>query len=144
MRWPAQYDAANARIASIDRTIADNQSTMDEYQRYSYSATNGTDLRSRYGSQYQVALPSTYYELQRDNQKLAEERKTQIAKLDQLRQQAHDLQKRYPVPKYTGAIRMIDVEGTPVDLPEASPATQPTTQSIVGAASTEPATQPTQ
>jgi Tfp pilus assembly protein PilF len=110
----ADFDAANQRIATIDTTISDNLRSMRTYESMANGYQYGT------GRQYnnaQIILPGTYYDLQRDNTKLTTERAEKVAKLDELRQQARTIQKQYPVPKYTGAVKLIDVEGTPVDLP---------------------------
>ncbi|HEX8521940.1 MAG TPA: hypothetical protein VF669_06760 [Tepidisphaeraceae bacterium] len=108
----ADYDSANTRIATIDQTIADNQRTMRAYEN-----VRSYDPGGRYTNGYQVSLPSGYYDLESENSRLTRERAEQVTKLEQLRQQARSLQKQLPIPKYTGAVKMIDVEGTPIDLP---------------------------
>ncbi len=134
----ADFDASNQRIATIDTTVSDNLRSMRTYE----SMANGYQYGA--GRQYsnaQIILPNTYYDLQRENTKLTKERADQVAKLDELRQQARTVQRQYPIPKYTGAVKLIDVEGTPVDLPNNPliPTSQPTAPS-----STQPAGATTQ
>ena len=77
------------------------------------------------GQIYQSTLPSTYYQLQDDNTKLQREREEQYSKLERIRREAKTVNNDLPIPKYTGVLRMIDVEGAPTVAPK-PPATQPT------------------
>jgi len=123
----ADFDATKVHIAKLDRDIEDNERAMRRLQSSSY--VYGSD-----GIPYRTALPSTYYDLERDNDKLKKDRDDQYAKLDDLRQQARNMQKTYPIPKFTGSQKLFDADSAPVALPT-MPGTQPAT--------TQPATRPT-
>lgn len=136
----SKYDSASARIQSILSEINDNVRTMHRMEAQNL----GTDIN---GNPIRLPLPSEYYQLDRDNRQLDQERQDQLSKQQQYRDQARKLQQSFPVPKYTGVPRLIGVEGTPTPA-FASPAAvvmTPTTPpaAAVDAPTTEPATQPT-
>jgi hypothetical protein len=123
----ADFDATKVRIGNIDREIEENERAMRRLEATAY-------VRDAYGNIYQSVLPATYYGIQSDNQKLVRDREEQYARLEKLRQDARRVNQNYPVPKYTGLQRVIDVEGTPVLAPDAgAPAdapTEPSTKSV--------------
>jgi tetratricopeptide (TPR) repeat protein len=120
----AEFDATKVRIANIDREIEDNDRAMRRLEATTYA-------RDLNGNFVYVPLPSSYYELQRDGEKLKRERLEQYARLDALRDQAKSVRQQLPIPRYTGMQRVIDVEGAPVMFsvsttqPTAGAATQP-------------------
>ncbi len=116
-RLSAEFDGVKVRINNIDREIEDNERAMRRLEASAY-------IRDFNGNIYQATLPPTYYQLQDDSRKLQGQRTEQFAQLDQLRVRAKQVNQNLPVPKYTGIQRMIDVEGTPIALPEpAAPST---------------------
>ena len=114
----AEYDAAQARINTIDQDIAANNQAMQRLQaaRYTRDVTGRTATAD---------LPQRYYQLQDDTVKLQTERKQQEQKMQQLRAAAKDVEKQVPTPRYTGTQKLIETEGTPIKVPgepEAPPA----------------------
>jgi hypothetical protein len=84
-------------------------------------------------------------DLQEDIQRLQQDRASQVAKMQQLRAQAKDVEKQLPTPRYTGVQKLIETEGTPLKFADgsptqlaadANPATQPAADS--SAATTDP------
>lgn len=131
------YDALQAGVTRIDQQILDNQATMRRIEaesvRYDFD-----------GRPVRLAYPPVYYELQRDNQRMTNQRAGEIRKMEQLRTAARTLQRQLPTPKFTGTQQVMGIEGTPLVAIEHSantPATQPAV-SIQPAPA--PATQPTQ
>lgn len=106
----ADFDAIKVKISNIDREIEENERAMRRLEATSY-------VRDAFGNIYQSVLPSTYYDLQKDNQKMSNERDEQYARLEKLRYQAKQVNQDFPIPKYTGIQRIVDVEGTPVQAP---------------------------
>jgi len=133
----SRYDSASARVQSIVSEINDNVHTMHRMEAQSF----GTDQN---GNPIRMPLPSEYYQLDRDNRQLDQERQDQLARQQQYRDQARKVQQSFPVPKYTGVPRLIGIEGTPTPsyaspvpmAPSAAPA-------AVDTPTTEPSTQPT-
>lgn len=99
------------RITAIDQQVADNQRSMRDIEQRSYTRTaDGTLIR--------VPYPSAYYDMQREVTRLRGERGEMSARLDTLRAAAKKVQADYPVPKYTGVLRMIEEDGVPILMPE--------------------------
>jgi tetratricopeptide (TPR) repeat protein len=110
----AEFDTIKTRINNIDREIGDNERAMRDITASRY-----------YGRYYErTVLPSRYYDLEAENQKLHKDRDEQSAKLEDLRNQARTIQKSYPIAKYSGTQKLIEAEGAPVSLPTA-PTSQP-------------------
>jgi tetratricopeptide (TPR) repeat protein len=118
--------ASKAKIADIDSSIDGNSRAMTQMAANSIA-------RDPKGNLYQAPLPTEYYTMQSDNERLTADRAAQEQKIRSLGEDAKKVQQSMPVPQFTGAQRMIGVEGTPFP-----PTTAPTTNS-----STEPATLPT-
>ena len=117
----AEFDAAQLRINTIDQDIAANTQTMTriQSQRYGRNSTGGLTTGE---------LPPRYYDLQADSAKLAEERKQQLQRMQQIRAAAKEVEKQVPTPRYTGTQKLIETEGTPIKIPgivDAAGATQP-------------------
>lgn len=114
------FDLTQNRIAAIDQQIADNQRAMREIEQRSYA--RGID-----GTLIRIPYPAAYYDMQREIARLRGERQEMVARLDTLRTAARKVQAEYPVPKYTGVVRMIEEDGVPVVMPDALPAGAPPT-----------------
>ena len=76
------------------------------------------------GNSIQMPLPDIYYQLRRDNEKLANDKRViqqgQIA----LKNREKQVQQEIPVPKFTGLQQIIGVDGVPLrDLPGTMPTT---------------------
>jgi Tfp pilus assembly protein PilF len=130
----AEFDAAQMRIKTIDDDVAANQRTMQQLAlRRSYGqGANGGLVASD--------LPQRYYDLQAQNQQLADERAQQVAAMQRLRQQAKDVEKQVPTPRYTGVQKIVETDGTPLKLPE--DLNVPTTAPSETPPSAQPATAP--
>lgn len=120
------FDATQARITQIDQNIQDNNMDMQRMQR----DTLRYDVAGRV---VRTELPSTYYRLREENQRLLSQRAQEIAKLEKIRTQARAIERNLPVPRYTGQQQLIGPEGTPlvpvVDVPpQPPPSTGPSTQ----------------
>jgi tetratricopeptide (TPR) repeat protein len=112
------FDQSKDRIAKFDSDIADDQSDMQRI------AANSFIIDPRTGAQIAVPYPSTYYDLQRDEQKRSHERQSEIDKLDGMKKQAQDLQNSRPSIRNQGVMQIVGPEGTPIKIagPVAVPA----------------------
>ncbi len=143
------FDTAQNRISRIDTQISDNLSSMSAMESASYTRLSD-------GRYIQLPLPSSYYDLERDNSRLKVEKQEKIKYLDSLRDTAKRVRDQLPTPKYSGILHPIEEDGVPivipagvnVDLPTTQPAEKsppPTTQSEekmiikIGPAEEEPA-----
>jgi tetratricopeptide (TPR) repeat protein len=112
-----QFDALQQKIGEIDSEMSANQGEMDRHQaRSMYTDQNGNSI--------QMPLPDIYYQLRRDNEKLANDKRViqqgQIA----LKNREKQVQQEIPVPKFTGLQQIIGVDGVPLrDLPGTMPTT---------------------
>lgn len=122
-----EFNAINARVQRIDVDIQSIQNTVRQME----ANTIGYDANGRL---VRYPLPPSYYDFVRDLGTLKAERDQRMAEQEQMRQQARKLQQSIPTPKYTGAQRLIEWEGTPIFgkgnqatplPPAATPATQP-------------------
>jgi len=125
-----EFDAAQARVQTLNQEIDANVREMRRLESRRYSTIDGRPT--------QANLPARYYDLEADNEKLADERKQQEAKLQQLRAAAKEVQKQFPTPKYTGTQKVIETEGTPAVFPGET--REPATQPGAANAATAPAT----
>lgn len=114
----AEYDKVRSRIDSIDDQIDANNREIERINRDRWV----TDAR---GVSAQLPPPSIYYQLRRDNDSLKSEQSSLIDKLDQYKARARQIQQEMPFPQYTGAVKPIDVEGTPLVLPANAPKAKP-------------------
>lgn len=121
-----QVAAAKAKIADIDSNIDANNRSMTQMQ-------SETMFRDSSGKIFQTPLPSSYYTLQTDNEKLAADRAQQEATIQAIIQQGQKVQQSLPVPQYTGMQRLIGAEGTP--FPTTAPSTVPTSGPTTATAS---------
>jgi hypothetical protein len=81
-----------------------------------------------------LRLPSIYYDIKREQDKLSAELKEIWAKKDTFKEKEQRIKQEVPVPQFSGVQRIIDVEGTPLaaagEKPEARPdAKAPATRS---------------
>jgi hypothetical protein len=84
---------------------------------------NGRAVRRRY--------PDTYWELQRDLERLQEQQRAATKHIADLRKQAEQVKANAPTPPFAGKLSPVDQRGVPVMLPagvEFNPASQPTTR----------------
>ncbi len=116
----AEFDAVQARMNTIVQDVESNNRTMRnlESQRYGRDAA---------GQLVTGDLPPRYYDVQADTAKLEAEHKQQALKMQQLRAAARDVEKQLPTPRYTGSQKLIETEGTPIQVPGDAAASQPTT-----------------
>ena len=91
-------------------------------------------IRDANGQLMRTQLPPSYYQMQEDQQALRRDEVEVEAKLNTLQSQAKEIEKSaLPQPKFTGALHIIDVEGTPMlMLPSPAATSQPTTQPARG------------
>ncbi|QOV90417.1 tetratricopeptide repeat protein [Humisphaera borealis] len=102
-----EYNAISARQKRLEVDIASAQNTIRQMEANSV----GLDANGR---MVRYPLPPSYYEFVRDLAVLKAERDQRMAEQEQMRQQARKLQQTIPTPKYTGAQRLIEWEGTPI------------------------------
>jgi tetratricopeptide (TPR) repeat protein len=112
-----QFDALQQKIGLIDSEIGANQREIDRLQASStYSDRNGNIV--------QMQLPDIYYQMRRDTDKLADDKKVLQQQQDVLRGRVKQAQQKIPVPKFTGMQQIIGVDGAPLrDLPGTMPTT---------------------
>ncbi len=101
-----EYDAARGEIERIGKEIEANNRTLRNIEA-------DTWMRDADGRYIRLPYPSIYYELQRDNQRLAGARVELLAKLDSLRAAARQVEEKYPVQRYRGVQQLIGAEGAP-------------------------------
>lgn len=107
-----EFDRAKDAIEEIDEDIESNERSMRQIEATSY-------VRDRYGGVRRAALPSIYYELQRDTEKLRRDQAALVARQEELRAAAKAAQADVPVPRFSGVQKLIETEGTPIAVPEA-------------------------
>jgi len=132
------FDANNARIAQIDRSIQDDQNLMNAM----YQQSLATDPRS--GTLIQLPLPQRYFDVQRDVGTLQSERALKQRQQVDLQRLVVTEQQRLPQPRYTGLMKAFDVDGFPgaKPAPAAAGGTGPATNPAAapGAPTTAPTT----
>jgi Flp pilus assembly protein TadD len=112
-----QYDALQQKIGQIDSEMAANQREMDRLE----ASSTYIDLN---GNVVHLPLPEVYFRMQRDNQKLADDKLNLRQQQDELKNRAKQAQQDIPVPKFTGTQRIIGVDAAPLrDLPAGEPTT---------------------
>ena len=103
----AEFGNTEDKIEQTDSDIAETQRSMRRIE-----ATNiGRDSSGR---PVRLAYPRIYYELQRDLATLRQNRAELVAHLDKLRQDAKAVRRELPVQRYTGVLKVIEAEGTPL------------------------------
>lgn len=124
------FDLTRNRIERIDFEISQNEQTLRQIEARSY-------IRNPDGSYVRVPYPPSYYDIQRDINRLRAERNEMNKRLDSLRDAAKRIQADLPVPRFTGVITPIGEDGVPVILPpgvhleDLQPAASPATTTTV-------------
>ena len=118
-----EFDKCKDQVDQIDRSIDDTESAMHRMEAQSFARDPTT------GAFMQLPLPASYYDLQRDDQRMHTDRAREVAKMDSLKQSAQALQKRLPTAKTDDVQKMIGPEGTPLRLADVqvAPTTNPST-----------------
>ncbi len=112
----AQYDALQQRVNQIDLEIGENQREMDRLQA-SNTVVDPNGNTTTY-------LPDIYFQLQRDNRKLAGDKLALQQQQNTLKNRADAARQELPIPKFTGLQQIIGVDGAPLrDLPTTAPTT---------------------
>jgi hypothetical protein len=112
------FDGTQNKIVQNDQRIREDKRMMDEMAQQSYYRDPNT------GRAFRTELPDSYYQLQSEISQLQGEQQSLQTQLTSMRSSAQRLKSQMPQPKYTGALQLIGVEGTP-GMSEAVPATQP-------------------
>ena len=80
----------------------------------------------QYGNIIRFPLPSSYYDIQLENNRLREEQRSLLDKMAAFRDKAMKAKQEIPVPLYKGTQQIIEADGTPLVAPKAlAPATKP-------------------
>lgn len=118
----ARFDETQAEIRRADEDMEINARSMRQIEANSY-------VRDAEGNFIAIPYPPIYYDLQRDNAGLLHRREQAIARLQELKKAAQQVQKQLPVPRYTGMQQLFGPEGAPMRIgPAPAPATAPSTQ----------------
>jgi len=110
------YDAANAKLSTIDEQIRRNERTMFDIQATSVAV-------DQFGNVSQVPYPPSYWDAKREVDNLSVQKKDLQAKLEQLRRSAKIEEQKAPVVKYSGIQRIIGEDAAPVNVGGAAKAT---------------------
>lgn len=102
-----EYQRTEDRIEQTDNEIAETQRGIRRIEATSYG-------RDASGRPVRLAYPRVYYDLQRDLATLKQNRADLVAHIESLRQQAKAIRRELPVPRYTGTLKLIETEGTPL------------------------------
>ncbi|HSV16195.1 MAG TPA: tetratricopeptide repeat protein [Tepidisphaeraceae bacterium] len=103
-----EFDKAKQHLADLDTRIADTEEQINRIDATSYvrDPASGTFLR--------IPYPDVYYRLQKDDARLKQERQTEVAHMDDMRETAKGLKQRQVIGKTVEVQRMIGPEGTPI------------------------------
>lgn len=106
-----------SRILEINQLSKNNEDMIDQMNqdRKYYDPVDKKVRNSR--------LPSMYWDLKRDNERMKLERQELLAKLNGFNERIRAVESELPVPPYSGTQRLIETEGTPQTA--AGPATRP-------------------
>lgn len=123
----ADYDRIKERVKEIETQIDLNDRTMQRIRNDSqrYDRRDGGGVRV-----VRLPLPSIYYDMKREQDKLEIEQDGLLAKLQTFADKERAIRQDVPVPQFTGKQRIVETEGTPlaaVDIKK-SPATRPATR----------------
>jgi tetratricopeptide (TPR) repeat protein len=119
------YEKLRERGREIERQLDLNERSMERIRRDASRSVQ--DARGR---PVQMRLPSIYYELRRDNDRLKAEADDVLAKMEGFKDKEMRIRQEVPVPEFTGVQKTFDVEATPFaaagdEGPDKAPATQP-------------------
>ncbi|MDW8262476.1 MAG: hypothetical protein RMJ35_08110 [Phycisphaerales bacterium] len=112
-RYKAEFESLGLRAEDLARQIEDANRHLKRIEDSSYFVTTDGRIIRR-------PLPEYYYDERRRRDDLISERLQALARQKALREQADRVTQDLPVPKYTGVLRLIGDEGTPL-----APSTQP-------------------
>jgi len=124
------------RLADRAREI---DSRIDTNNRSISRINNDSQRVDPNGRVITLRPPSIYYELKRENDSLRDEKVSVLNKMEGFQEKALRIQQDTPIPQFTGAQKMIEVEGTPLAVAgkpgeKKGPATQPATRLVKPAA----------
>ncbi len=105
-----EFDKTRERADTLSENIESNQAEMSRIEASSFVTDQVTGIRVA------MPYPSTYYDLQREAQRMVRDRDAETAKLDAIKKQAQDLQNRRPTAKNQGVMQPIGAEGTPIKI----------------------------
>lgn len=125
------YDASEALIQQMTDDIAANERTMNRIESDSI-------VRDAQGNLVRMPYPKTYYDLRADINRLTARRRTEIERLDSLRQQADKVRGQLSVAPYNGVLRIIEQDAMPLVLRSVGKANSPTPTSRPPAPTTQP------
>jgi Flp pilus assembly protein TadD len=130
------YDAVQVQVGTIDANIDQNNRELRRLEAQSLA----TDPN---GNLVQLPYPPVYFDIQRDNTRLVQQRQTLVSKEDEIRNQAKQVQKDAPSPQYTGLQKIIGIEAAPIRNfgGTTQPATQPGVAGGIVPTDTPPTTQ---
>ena len=124
----SDFDRSRQNIDKLNQALSDNQLQMRRIE------SSGTVMDPLTGFASHTPYPSAYYDLQRDIQNEQHQHDVEVAKLDQFKKQASDLQSSRATQKAIGAMRIFGVDGSPkqmapaVHLPPDNAAIAPATR----------------
>ena len=102
-----EYNGQADKVRQLDAEIASTESTIRRMEANSA----GVDA---YGRIVRYALPPSYYDFIRDLGTLRAERQQRVDEQALMRKQAQQLAQSLPTPRYSGAQRMVEFDGTPI------------------------------
>lgn len=115
----SEYDASESLIQKMTDDITSNQRTMNRIEADSIGRdAQGNLVRSPY--------PNVYYDLRADIDRLTTRRRTEIERLDSLRQQADKVRAKLTVAPYNGILRIMEQDAMPLVLRSVGKANSPT------------------
>lgn len=121
-----EYNKLKDRAREIDQAIEVNERSLARIRDDSYR-------RDASGQMVRLPLPSVYYDIKRDQDKLRAEQDTVLAKMQGFADREARIRQELPVPDFTGNQRPFETEGTPLIAaktaePKSPPATRPAAQ----------------
>lgn len=127
-----EFDQSNARLRQIDEDAKRTSNMIAQIERDSAYRDSET------GRVIQRQYPQAYWDYKRDLDVLVGRRRDEVAKLDELKKKADQVEKNAPAAPYRGTLEPIGEAGVPIVLPAAS--TQPAAPAALAAPA--PATGP--
>ncbi len=108
-RLAVDFDRTKREVERIDDLIRRNNDLMSQLSA-------GAWVRDAQGRLVRVPVPNRYRELDDENADLKRRRDRELARLETLRKQAQEIRSQLAVPPYTGQLRLLDEQLTPVKL----------------------------
>lgn len=130
------YNKLRDRVQEIDRQIEINERAIERIRRDAMT-TGPRDAAGRV--LVPSRMPSIYYDLRRENDRLRAEQDDVLAKMETFKEKELRIRQELPVPEFTGSQRLIEVEGTPFVQPPAPPTPPATPAPPAGQAPGRPA-----